>query len=179
MPDTIKTMETPPAPVQTPESAAMPNQEAKETLKPRETAPQAQEAKPNPSVAQHQGQPKAQDNHISQLKDRVATPHTKSERLIEIEKIMTNNLDQVYSKLDAQTQAMVKAEGEKTANKIETLIEQGTALAKGVLGLIRGWLNKIPGMNKFFLEQESKLKTDKIMAIERKTNLSATEAETQ
>ncbi|PIZ81553.1 MAG: hypothetical protein COY02_01435, partial [Parcubacteria group bacterium CG_4_10_14_0_2_um_filter_41_6] len=79
------------------------------------------------------------------------------------------NLDQAYQNLDPQTQEMIKKQGEQTATAIEQLIEQGKAMAKGVLGLIRAWLHKIPGMNKFFLEQESKLKTDKIMAIERKT----------
>ena len=107
-------------------------------------------------------------NHISTLKERVPTPHTKTERLVEIEKIMSDGLSDVYSTLDPSQQQEVKVEGEKAANEIEGLIEQGQVVAKKILHILRVWLTKIPGVNKFFLEQESKLKTDKIMAITRK-----------
>jgi len=120
-----------------------------------------------PSTAPQQ-QP-AQSSHVSALKERVATPHTKSERVQEIELIMSDGLADIYSTLDVTQQQAVKVEGEKAANEIEGLIEQGAVVAKKVLSILRNWLTKIPGVNKFFLEQESKLKTDKIMAITRKT----------
>ena len=164
MADFIKSKEIRTTPAKTPEVPSAPAPEQQETMRSRETAPQ--EAQKQPSQVPQQAVPQAQD-HVSHLRDRVATPHTKSERLIEIEKIMSNNLEDIFAQLDPQTQEVVKKEGEQTATKIEQMIEQGKAIAKGVLGLIRGWLHKIPGMNKFFLEQESKLKTDKIMAIER------------
>jgi hypothetical protein len=34
---------------------------------------------------------------------------------------------------------------------------------KKILALIRDWLKLIPGVNRFFLEQEAKIKTDKIL----------------
>ncbi len=120
-----------------------------------------------PSTAPQQQQP--QGDHVVKLKERVATPHTKSERLAEIEQIMSGGLADIYATLDADQQQEVKVEGEKAANQIEQLIEQGTVVAKKVLEILRDWLRKIPGVNKYFLEQESKLKTDKIMAIIRKT----------
>ena len=107
--------------------------------------------------------------HIEPLTERVATPRTKSERLVEIEKPMSSGLDGLYATLPPVVQARIKAEGEKTASAIEQLIESGKAAAKKVLKLLRGWLEKIPGVNAFFLEQESKIKTDRIMAIARKT----------
>ena len=60
---------------------------------------------------------------------------------------------------------MLKIEGEKTASQIEALLEKGKDVAKKILHLIRQWLHKIPGVNKFFLEQESKIKTDRIMGM--------------
>ena len=38
---------------------------------------------------------------------------------------------------------------------------------KRVLELIYEWLKTIPGVNKFFLEQEAKIKTDEIMELEK------------
>ena len=35
--------------------------------------------------------------------------------------------------------------------------------SKKILKAIVGWLKMIPGVNKFFLEQEAKIKTDKIL----------------
>jgi len=32
------------------------------------------------------------------------------------------------------------------------------------------WLKILPGVNKFFLEQEAKIKTDKILALKNKNN---------
>jgi len=37
--------------------------------------------------------------------------------------------------------------------------------ARKVLHLIRDWLKIIPGINKYFLEQEAKIKTDKIIEL--------------
>ena len=43
------------------------------------------------------------------------------------------------------------------------MIETGKAVGRKILKLIRSWLKLIPGVNKFFLEQEAKIKTDKIV----------------
>ncbi|MBI4122435.1 MAG: hypothetical protein HY462_00385 [Parcubacteria group bacterium] len=107
--------------------------------------------------------------YVEPLIARVPLPRTKSERLVEIEKIMSEGIESVYTTLPAAVQESVKREGEKTASAIEQLVESGKAAAKKVLILLRAWLEKIPGVNAFFLEQESKIKTDRIMAIARKT----------
>ena len=36
---------------------------------------------------------------------------------------------------------------------------------KKVVNLIKKWLTMIPGVNKFFLEQEAKIKTDEIVKL--------------
>lgn len=83
---------------------------------------------------------------------------------------MASGLEEIYVNLDDSTKQMLKIEGEKTATQIEILLEQGKDVAKKILHLIRAWLHKIPGVNKFFLEQESKIKTDKIMAMNKREN---------
>lgn len=144
-----------------------------------EVQPPSQEAKEphteqEPKADQSQEQPHGPrllsvSQHIRPLEERVATPETKSERLIEIEKIMSENLEDIYAALPVEVQAAVKYEGEVAAAKIENLIESGREISKKVLAVLRAWLQKIPGVNIFFLEQESKRKTDRIMAIAKKS----------
>lgn len=109
----------------------------------------------------------AVQSRVSPVTEPVAAPRNKSERLVSIEKVMTSGLEEIYANLDSGTQQMLKQEGEKTASQIEKLLEQGKEAAKKILRLIRQWLHKIPGVNKFFLEQESKIKTDRIMGMMR------------
>jgi len=104
---------------------------------------------------------------VAPLSERVVAPQSKSERLQAIESALAGGLEEIYGQLDAPTRQLLKIEGEKTATQIEILLEQGKDVAKKILHLIRAWLHRIPGVNKFFLEQESKIKTDRIMAMKR------------
>lgn len=107
-------------------------------------------------------------NHVIPASSRVEYPQNKTQELQAIEKVMASGLEEIYINLDPKTKQIVKAEGEATATKIEALLQSGKDVAKKVLQLIRAWLHKIPGVNSFFLEQESKIKTDKILAMTRK-----------
>lgn len=89
----------------------------------------------------------------------------KSEVYRELEEMLAKGLDQVYLSLDAKEQAEFRRRGEETASKIEELVVTFKAKAKDVLKLIKAWLLVIPKVNKHFLEQESKLRTDKVMAV--------------
>jgi len=89
----------------------------------------------------------------------------KSETLVKIEKILEEDLEEMYFKMPPEKQKIFKEKGEETASKIEKMIEAGKAVAKKILKLICDWLKLIPGVNKFFLEQEAKIKTDKIVAL--------------
>lgn len=109
----------------------------------------------------------AQAAHVVTLEERTEAVTDKSERLRAIEKVLSQGLEQIYSGLDKAAQKTVKRVGEETARQIEILLESGKSAAKKILRLIRAWLAKIPGVNKFFLEQESKIKTDRIMAMAR------------
>lgn len=89
---------------------------------------------------------------------------SKPKTLEAVEKVMTERLDKIYYAMDETKQAEFKNEGEKTAIAINDLIVNFKAQAKKVLDLIKRWLLIIPGVNKFFIEQESKIKTEKIIA---------------
>jgi len=81
----------------------------------------------------------------------------------EIEKIMEGNLEEAYLILPPDQQLKFKAEGEKTAIEISSLIDKGRASLKKIIELLKKWLSLIPGINKYFLEQEAKIKADKIL----------------
>ncbi|PIY96789.1 MAG: hypothetical protein COY66_03015 [Candidatus Kerfeldbacteria bacterium CG_4_10_14_0_8_um_filter_42_10] len=96
----------------------------------------------------------------------IAVP--KSETRREIEKILSEDLVDIYQSMDANQKLLFRQKGEETATLIENLIQTAKATAKKVIQLIGDWLKLIPGVNKFFLEQETKIKTDRILEIIKK-----------
>ncbi len=86
----------------------------------------------------------------------------------DIEDVLEEDLDDIYLKLTDDKKVEFKVTGEKTAQEISGLVGKAKATAKKVLSLIKDWLSVIPGINKYFLEQLGKIKTDKIMKIIKK-----------
>ncbi len=80
-----------------------------------------------------------------------------------IEKILEEDLEQVYLLMTPEQQKIFKDKGEETASKIRILVQRVKIRVKEILSIIREWLATIPGVNKFFIEQEAKIKTDKIL----------------
>jgi predicted component of type VI protein secretion system len=83
----------------------------------------------------------------------------------QIEEIMAEDMTEVFLKLPPDQQQTFKAKGEETASAIRELVASAKEVAKKVFDLIKKWLQMIPGVNKFYLEQEAKLKTDKILRV--------------
>ena len=91
------------------------------------------------------------------------TAFQKSINLQKIERVMESDLEEVFINMDEAHRRMFKEEGERTARQIEAVVNSGKSVAVKVLELLKRWLRLIPGVNKFFLEQEAKIKTDKIL----------------
>ena len=60
-----------------------------------------------------------------------------------------------------------KLKGEQAASQIRELLKSAHIKVKKILRLILDWLRMLPGVNHFFLEQEAKIKTDKIIALKK------------
>lgn len=120
-----------------------------------ESAPQAAEAASSIPVAE--ALPQAAP---------IAVPIQKSPLVLEIESIMEENLREIYQNMPDELKQEFNSEGEKTALEIQTLMQSFKATTKKVIDLLKKWLMIIPGINKFFLEQEAKIKADKIIAIQ-------------
>jgi hypothetical protein len=84
-----------------------------------------------------------------------------------IENIMAEGMDQVFLKMNPAQQKKFKTEGEKTAKKINQLMMKAKISAEKIVLLIRRWLSLVPRINRFFLEQEAKIKADKILKIKK------------
>ncbi len=93
----------------------------------------------------------------------VAAP--KDQYHVRIERILEENLIEVYLSLPPAARAKFKGEGEAAALKIRSMIEQAKVRAKEVLKIILTWLKTIPRINNYFLQQEAKIKADKIILL--------------
>jgi hypothetical protein len=92
-------------------------------------------------------------------------PQVRDTLAVQIEKIMEENLGDVYSALTPVQKQQFKIKGEETANKIKHILETTTAKLGKIVKLIFEWLKILPGINHFFLEQEAKIKAEKIITL--------------
>ncbi len=91
-----------------------------------------------------------------------------AQRFHEIETVLEQDLEKLYLAMDYKSQMRFKKAGEETTKTINSLLGKGKCTARKIVQIIKKWLSLIPGINKFFLEQEAKIKTDKIMNMQRK-----------
>jgi hypothetical protein len=89
----------------------------------------------------------------------------------EIEEILEEDLKDLYLALPKENQAMFRQKGEETLSAVRELVRAAHVNVKKIFQLIRAWLKTIPGVNRFFLEQEAKIKTDKILLVSKKTRV--------
>lgn len=82
-----------------------------------------------------------------------------------VEDVLEAGLGEAYLNLSPADKQEFKAVGEQTVKKITVLLQQAHVKIKEIFLLIVRWLKVIPGVNKFFLEQEAKIKTDQIIKL--------------
>jgi len=82
-----------------------------------------------------------------------------------IDDILEDGLDSFFLQMTPQEQKRFKEEGEKTTIKINQLLDKAKVSVSKIVALIKRWLSLIPKTNKYFLEQEAKIKADKIFKI--------------
>lgn len=92
-------------------------------------------------------------------------PHVRDELTVQVEKIMEEGLGDAYQALTTVQKQEFKIKGEHTAIEIRTLLRAGKVKIKKIFMLLLEWLKILPGINRFFLEQEAKIKADKIITL--------------
>lgn len=99
-----------------------------------------------------------------QVSESVKSPHNEIHE--KIEGILEEDLGDLYKELDYQTQQKFEEEGQKTVEEIETLLQKAKNHILKILKLLRRWIQIIPGINIFFVEQEARQKTKEILKLE-------------
>lgn len=86
----------------------------------------------------------------------------KSELQKDVEHILEEGLSDIYLSLSTKQRQQFRIEGERVAAKIAVLLKQAVVKLFEIVKLIRVWLALLPGVNRFFLEQEAKIRAEKI-----------------
>lgn len=89
----------------------------------------------------------------------------KDEVIIEVERILEEGLGPYYASLPEEARPVFKQKGEEVAKEVSEMVRTFKFRVARTLQLITDWLKTIPGVNRFFLEQEAKIKTDRIMEL--------------
>ena len=127
-------------------------------------------AKPETKVEQPVvAKPETKVEQVAEVKTVTSTPvsppiissQTKVEK--DIEGILAKGLDNVFLSMDASTQQEFKKKGEKTSQAIVVLLQKTKLKVKKIINLIVSWLKIIPKVNKYYIEQEAKIKTEEIL----------------
>lgn len=90
-----------------------------------------------------------------------------AKRQKQVENILAQGLEEIYLNLAPQKQQEFKKMGEETAGKIGRLLAKTKVNIGEIIKLIKKWLSLIPGINKYFLEQEAKLKADELIKLKK------------
>lgn len=101
-------------------------------------------------------QPSAKPTQVAKVRDDMT---------VRIEHIMEDGLVDAFKEMTAVQQQEFKIKGEQTAIEIRRLMSQSKIKVKKIFQLIIEWLRLIPGVNRYFIEQEAKIKADKIFAL--------------
>ncbi|MFH1112096.1 MAG: hypothetical protein V1712_03470 [Patescibacteria group bacterium] len=84
-----------------------------------------------------------------------------------IEDILQEDLVDLYRELSSEDKQRFKIKGEATASKISQLLAAVKIRVQEIVKLLIEWLKVLPGVNKYFIEQEAKIKADKILKLKR------------
>jgi hypothetical protein len=134
--------------------AERPEAEAPPTRVEKETRPAEERA---PVVTP----PRVQPSSAPPIKKRTEKTATRRK----IEEILAEDLEEVYISLPAHARQKFRIEGEKAAAKVEILLMHAKLALMELIKVIREWLLVLPGVNRFFVEQEAKIKADKLIVL--------------
>lgn len=85
-----------------------------------------------------------------------------------IDETLSEGLGNTYLSMSPERQKVFKAKGEETVAKINNLLDETKVKINKIVSLIKKWLSLIVGVNKFYLDQEAKIKADKILNLKDK-----------
>lgn len=139
------------------------------------SAPDRERQENEPSSEKIDAEQKPSQNHEQTRKIKFTPPKHRAivltprdEITVKVEKILEEGLNDSFQRLSPIAKQEFKIKGEQTASQIRELLKSTHVKVKKIFRLILDWLRMLPGINRFFLEQEAKIKTDKIIALKKK-----------
>lgn len=84
---------------------------------------------------------------------------------LEVEHVLEEGLGPYYQGMNPKLQQLFKSRGETLAASLALMVTVTKVNIGKVVELIRRWLMLIPGVSRFFLEQEAKIRADRIAVI--------------
>lgn len=121
-----------------------------------------------PEKRREEAKPDKKSEAVPVAATPVSVPAWQTAQAAAIDAILSEGLNDIFLKMKPAEQRVFKQKGEETASKISALLIKTKVRVSQIISLIRVWLKMIPGINKFFLEQEVKIKADKIMKLKEK-----------
>ncbi len=115
---------------------------------------QAGEAAPTTTVVAGAGQ---------QAAAQVVEETPKDEITIEVEKILEYGLGDYIPDMPEEARERFLKKGGEVASQLSTMVRTLNVQVALVVTLIKEWLLTIPGVNRYYIEQEAKIKTDHIV----------------
>lgn len=101
----------------------------------------------------------------SNLGARSSELPAKDKYRVRVERVLEQNLWELYLALPQASREAFKAKGEAAAAALRSAMESKSVRPAQVLAPVHRWLKTIPHVNPYFLEQEAKIKTDLVMAL--------------
>lgn len=101
---------------------------------------------------------------VAQSDVRQVTVGTHAE-VKQIEKVLEEHLEVLYAQLPDDKKKEFRVKGEETARSIDVLLHRTKVKLREIISLIVSWLSLIPGVNKFFIEQQAEIKANKLLAV--------------
>lgn len=97
----------------------------------------------------------------------IAQTQEEQKEIKEVENIMAQGLSEFYTQLPRDKQLKFKEKGEETARLIHKALKETKLKIGKIIKLLSDWLKLIPGVNRFFLEQSTKIKADELAKLKR------------
>ncbi len=101
----------------------------------------------------------------------VIIPSVRDPLTSQIEKIMEAGLVDAFKEMNEIQKQEFKIKGEQVALEIKQLLGKSKVKIKKIFELLVSWLQIIPGISRFFIQQEAKIKADKLLALKLHPNL--------
>lgn len=91
----------------------------------------------------------------------------KDDVAVEVDKILEDGLGDFVEDMPAEARQRFLTKGQEVSGQIAVMVRGFHVEVRRVIQLIQEWLQTIPAVNRFFLEQEAKIKTDRIVDLAR------------